>query len=135
MTARGVMGRGERMLAYVELWFLALTAIGTLSLAIASTFLGVREILLRAEKRRDAAQISAVLLWPILRKYLAAITTLQDMDYLDEDRAFPPDTKKAVRAIGYLNTIYDQALGLIRDLEPIERQRGFQLAQEVFCGA
>jgi len=112
---------------FLELWLLAMTAVGTIAMAVVTAVLATRDFRLRRQQQEDAAQVASILLWPILRKYLSSIENLQKEHYLDPQNAVAPDIDKAKRSLSYLEEAYAKPLELIKDLEPRYRHCGLSV--------
>ncbi len=113
------------VLTGANLWDV-MTAIGTLAVVIVSAALALRDAWARRIERKEKAEISAIMLWPVLRKYLSSIRTLQRAGYLDRYTAIPPEVDAAERALEYLASSYDESLALVKDLNPNYRSRGLR---------
>ncbi|HBQ91062.1 MAG TPA: hypothetical protein DD803_16620 [Alcaligenes faecalis] len=112
---------------FLELWLLAMTAVGTIALAVVTAVLATRDFRLRKQQQEEAAQVASILLWPILRKYLSSIENLQKEHYLDPQNAVRPDKDKAKRSLFYLEEAYAKPLELIKDMEPRYRHCGLSV--------
>ena len=108
-------------------WWDGMTAFGTVGAVGFAMWLAVREMRIGIKKRKETAKISAILLWPVLRKYLSAISILQKEHYLDSETCVPPDLAKAKRSLSYLESGYEEALALVQDLNEDQRALGLYL--------
>lgn len=107
----------------IELWLSAMTAVGTLALAGITAYLATQDVILRNKKREDDAKVASILLWPILRKYLAEISLLQEMI---DSKDFEYQDRRAADVLGELDSIYEQSLSLIKDLPSKWRESGLR---------
>ncbi|NYT64014.1 hypothetical protein H0A66_16985 [Alcaligenaceae bacterium] len=101
--------------SYEHWWDIAI-AVGTIGTALAALLLGVREIRIRSKEKKEASAHSAVLLWPVLRNYLAAINVLQKSHYLDIDNQLSLDVGKTMRALEEIESNRERAEILVSGL-------------------
>lgn len=107
----------------IEILLLAMTAFGTLALAGITAYLATQDIILRNKKRDDDAKVASILLWPILRRYLAEINLLQEMIDLED---FSYQDRHAFEILRELDSIYEQSLSLIKDLPSQWKENGLR---------